>query len=96
MKWEDLSTPVKKKVNQMLTRGDRSSQTPDFRDLGQELGLDHSSELKVCTDAQEVFESLATRKVPPDMELILQKLRNLKRFDVMRKIVDDILEHKSS
>ncbi|XP_038057405.1 uncharacterized protein LOC119728997 isoform X2 [Patiria miniata] len=94
MSWDDLSNPVRTKVNQMLVADKASKVTTCYKDLGEELGLDRYTEVKSCKDADDVFEILATRPVPPTMEVVLQKLKQIKRFDVVRKIVDDILSQK--
>ncbi|XP_022086753.1 uncharacterized protein LOC110977175 [Acanthaster planci] len=94
MKWEDLSSTVRKEVNQMLTEDKKALSS--YKDLGEVFGVNRNSQLKVCTSADDIFEVLATDKVPPNMEVILQKLLEIKRCDVVRKVVDNILKQKSS
>ena len=68
---------------------------PDFKILGEELGLNRQIELKDCSDVEDVFATLAAHR-PRElfMEEVLLALKKIPRYDVVRVICKEIIEKK--
>ena len=67
----------------------------DFKVFGELMGLNRHTELKDCSDLNSVFTQLEmSLDAEVFMDKVLQTLKDMKRYDVVREIVKEINNRK--